>query len=492
MIVVVDVGTSSIRVSLIDKHARTLYYSQNRYSVSYFDSGAAQTDMAVFDTALWNTLKDTALYVKEKIPKNAASINAFSVTAQRSSVIPVDKNGKALYQALMWQDTKSSYVCDMLKPQDERIYALSGMHLSPVFSAPKIRWLKDNKSEIYNSAYKIIGFCEYTLFQLAGVFAVDSSVASRSTLFDVTERKWSDELIELFGIEKEKLCSVVPPGSCIGCALPRLCELYGLSEAPPVITAGGDQQCAAVGSGCIENGDIMINIGTGAFVLALVDKPVFCAKKGTSCNVSALKDKWVIEGAVLSAGKTLDWVNDCFFACANENRAYENFTAACLKAPAGSNGIRFSVHLSGKGCPDWKTSAKGAIAGLTLQNTKNDIARAVLEGIAVAIAECFFCVQAATQNQSRFVRVSGGLAKDPLFIRILAAACKKELIYTQQTEATVFGAWIIAVVALGLYTTAKDAFDVLSKNIHSTVYKSTEQECRLYENIASELKKLST
>ena len=100
-------------------------------------------------------------------------------------------------------------------------------------------------------------------------------------------------------------------------------------------------------------------------------------------------------------------------------------------------------------------------------------------------------MQVAAQNQSRFVRVSGGLAKDPLFIRILAAACKKELIYTQQTEATVFGAWIIAVVALGLYTTAKDAFDVLSKNIHSTVYKSTEQECRLYENIASELKKLS-
>ena len=484
MIVVIDVGTSGLRVSIIDKYGCRIHCSQESYSLSYPMKEAVEMDMRFFTAALWNALKNTAQYVKD----HNTAITAFSVTAQRSSVIPVDKDGEALCPALMWQDTRASCVCNSFKSQEERIYALSGMRLSPVSSAPKMRWLKENKTGIYNKAYKLISFCEYTLFQLTGVFAVDTSIASRSSLFDITRLCWNDELLDLFGIEKEKLCPIIPVGSSVGYASRRLCTMYGLSESVPVISAGGDQQCAALGLGCIEKGDIIINMGTGAFVLALTDKPMFSLKNGTSCNVSALKDKWITEGAVLSAGKTLDWVNRQFFKCTNETHPYENFTAACLSAPPGSNGMRFSIHFSGKGSPEWNPSVQGALYGLNFQNTKNDIARAVLEGIAAGITECIFCVEQTTGVHPHTVHISGGLAKDALFACILAAMCRKELIYTHQTEATSFGAWISAAIALGLYPSAKDAFGALSKNMQTTVYKSTAEESCLYEKIASELK----
>ncbi|QTQ11228.1 hypothetical protein HRI96_02870 [Treponema parvum] len=484
MIVVVDVGTSSLRVSLLDSQGLIIHCSQSKYSLSYPEPDAVEMDMKVFTGALWAALKDSALCAEA----NALKVEAFAVTAQRSSVIPVDEVGEALGNALMWQDTRSFPICDALKQKKKEIYSITGMSLSTVFSSPKMQWLKENKREIYDCSYKLIGFCEYTVHQLCGAFATDTSIASRTSLFDVAALKWSDSLIDIFGIAKEKLCPIIPVGSVAGFASKRLCELFKLDSDVPVISSGGDQQCAALGQGCTRPGDIMINTGSGAYVLGLVDRPVYSFENGISCNVSALNGKWNVEGSVLSAGKTLDWVNELFFASEDEKNRYENFTRACLASPPGANGMRFSVHFAGRGTPVWDASERGAVFGLSFKNTKNDIARAVMEGIAVAVGECLEYTEKTMESCTKSVRISGGLAKDALFIRMLSAVSKKKLLYSNQSESTTLGAWINASLALGKYKTAEDAFAELNERLETSAFESSIEECELYGKIASELR----
>ncbi|WP_428770571.1 FGGY-family carbohydrate kinase [Treponema sp. HNW] len=483
MIVVVDAGTSSLRVSLADSCGTIVYYSQKKYSLSYSASGSAEMDMHVFTEFLWSALEEAARYVKD----NAVRIEGFAVTAQRSSVIAVDKCGNPLSCAVMWQDTRACTICTELKEEEAHIYSITGMRLSPVFSAPKMRWFKENKPDIYRKAYKLIGFCEYTLFQLCGTFATDTSIASRTSLFNIAESDWADELIALFGIEKEKLCPLIPVGSVAGKTTERISALYGITEPLPVISAGGDQQCAALGLGCISAGDVMINTGTGAFVLGLVDKPVYAFENGVSCNVSAINGLWVAEGSVLSAGKTLDWVNDRFFASSDEKCKYENFTQACSLSPPGANGLRFSVHFAGKGTPFWRPEARGALYGLNFNAGKNDIARAALEGIAAAVGECFACVEKSMEIVCPVVRISGGLAKDALFMHIQAAVLGRRIMYTQKSEATTCGAWISAACALGLYSDHRQAFDALSTQAEISCFESTLEEQAMYRQLVLEL-----
>ncbi|QTQ16839.1 FGGY-family carbohydrate kinase [Treponema parvum] len=183
-----------------------------------------------------------------------------------------------------------------------------------------------------------------------------------------------------------------------------------------------------------------------------------------------------------------DSVNELFFASEDEKNRYENFTRACLASPPGANGMRFSVHFAGRGTPVWDASERGAVFGLSFKNTKNDIARAVMEGIAVAVGECLEYTEKTMESCAKAVRISGGLAKDALFIRMLSAVSKKKLLYSNQSESTTLGAWINASLALGKYKTAEDAFGVLNERLETSAFESSIEECELYGKIASELR----
>jgi sugar (pentulose or hexulose) kinase len=484
MIVVIDIGTSSLRTLLMDGNGKILDVQKRGYSLCYPSSNAVEMDMALLDTALFEALKASFSLVKAW----GKQATALSVTAQRSSVIPVDEHGRALAPALMWQDTRSSGICEEVLAYSKEIYSISGMKPSPVFSAPKMAYLKRRFPGVYESSYKLIGFCEYVLQMLTGLFVTDTSIASRTCLFDITKKEWSPFLLDLFSIDCNKLCSLVDVGTVIGKTTDHFGSLMGISYSIPVVSAGGDQQCAALGLGCIENESAMINLGTGAYVIALTDKPLLDIGMRVNCNVSAIAGKWIVEGAVLSAGKTLDWVNDNFFKHPQETHPYEVFTRKSRNVPIGSNGLRFSVQFAGKGTPIWNPDMKGSIGNLSFQNTKDDLARGVLEGIACAVDECVSCISELLGGVQEPVKVSGGLSKDGFFNQILTDMVKKELSSFATCEATAFGAWMSAAVALGQQNSYKEAFATITKGIAEERYQPMENNSLLYEKIKEEIR----
>lgn len=483
MIIVLDIGTSNVRAVLVNAEGKLVLVQTKGYALSYPSTYAVEMEMAVFECALWEVLGSVTTYAK----LHAIEIEAISVTSQRSSIIAVDAEGKALGPALMWQDTRSQYICDRQAFRVEKIYSLTGMRPSPVFSAPKIQLLNEKQPELYAKSHKLIGFCEYTLHLLTQVFATDYSIASRTCLFDITNLTWSEYLLELFCIDDEKLCPLVEVGSIVGSTTDMVTKRLKLDHAIPVISAGGDQQCAALGLGCLHPGEYMLNEGTGMYAIGISDKPIFDENMSTNCNLSATAGKYILEGAVLSAGKTMDWLNNLLFASPEEISPYQYFTAASRKSEPGSHGLRFSVQLAGKGTPIWNPFSRGALLNLSLVHTKEDIARALFEGLAVSAKECLDRVAAVNGMPINVVKISGGLTNDSLFNQIQTDFFQKPVERYLLGQATTLGAWISASNTLKSAHSQESCFQTLDANLQKEIYHPSQTNKALYQQIEQEI-----
>jgi sugar (pentulose or hexulose) kinase len=485
LILVLDVGTSSLRATLFDETGMIHGKVQETYAVQAKGTDTVEMDMSLFRSVLLSVLGRTG----KLLGKLAGRICCIAVTAQRSSVIPVDENGKALATAMMWQDTRSLPICTAVAEQAEELYQICGMRPLPMYSAPKIAYLKRTNPRLYARAYKCIGFSEYVLYALSGVFATDVSIASRTCLFNICTLQWSSTALSVFDLDVEKLCPIVPVGSIIGTITVEVKNLLGVRYDVPVLSAGGDQQCACLGYGCTESLDMMVNCGTGSYAIALSDTPVFDASMRTCCNVASVPGKWIVESSTLSSGKTLNWLNDNFFATSEENHPFENFTVASRRAPRGCNGLRFAPTLAGKGTPLWDFSARGSITNINFCTTKDDFARSVLEGIGMEIADCLDVLEELMVVDLSAVQVSGGLCSDVFFVQMLADMFGKQVIRKKGMEATSLGAWIVACVSSGFFHDHAQAYKQASSHWQEEIFKPEPTGILQYEEIRRNLLK---
>lgn len=484
MILVVDVGTSSLRVIVFDRMGKMVFKEQREYELCMEEDGTVEMDLKILDEHLNDVLTAAGRWAQDENKE----ISGISVTSQRSSVIPVDKNGRALSKAMMWQDTRAAGICEDLDAERPYIYRICGMRPSPVFSAPKMKFLKQNKPEIYEKAYKLVGFQEYVICALSGAFATDLSLASRTCLFDIETLRWSDELLELFGIEREKLCRLIQPGSRAGDTREGVTGLLGLKSPVPVISAGGDQQCAALGMGCIGAGDMIVNSGTGSFVIAVSDRPVSDPEMRVNCNLSAIPGKWIAEGAVLSAGQAVNWMNRQFFAAEHEQEPFEAFTRACVDSPPGARGLLIAPLLAGKGTPLWNPKARGIIFGLGVEHGKADFAKALLEGIAAELRECIDIITGLTGMPYDTVRIAGGMNRNPLYNQIQADMYRRTVVKPADNEATGLGGFLSAAVCLGWYQTFEEAYEAAVAGQVGTRYEPRKETAAVYDDVYKKIK----
>lgn len=478
MIVVLDIGSSSVRGMAVNDEGIIEKKIQRTYSLQVIDSKTVLLSPEI----VMNHIYDILGLLGEWLVSGERRVEGITVTSQRSSVIPVTAQGEALSAAISWQDARAQDICNHLRGQWEEIYKTTGVRLSPVFSSPKMLYLKENFRALYDSAYKLIGFQEYVLFHLTHRFATDTSVATRTALFDICKKEWSKTMLELFGISRSKLCEVVPVGSIVGDAIGEIADLLGSQTKIPVIGAGGDQQCAALGLGCTERGDLAVNSGTGAFATMLSDKPVFHPHMSANCNVSAIPDKWIVEGAVLSAGRSVDWFIKEIWGGEKECGLKE-MESVCLRTPPGANGVIVSPSFAGKGTPKWNAQIRAGIFNLGFANTKGDIARALLEGIASDLCQCADIVAHTTGEHPGAIYAAGGLMQNPVYCQILCDMSGKEIHQSDVCEATGIGAWISAQVALGKYGTYKEVFHKYNKTVQTKVWKPNAEVHELYQEI---------
>jgi xylulokinase/glycerol kinase len=478
-IITIDVGTMSLQASVYNEAGEELFASSYSYSAIYLPEGHVEQEPSDWEKALKHTLGEVGNFVSE----NEVDIQAFSVTSQRASVIPVDEEGRPLHNTVTWQDKRSADIVEDLLEEIsmEEIYQKTGLRANPYFSLPKMIWFKRENPLIYNRTHKLLGVQDYVIYLLTGEYKTDASQAARTMLMDIKTFDWDEDMLEISGIEEEKLCELLPPGSVAGNITDNFSELAGVSKDTPVIMAGGDQQNAALSLNVISQGRAEANTGTGSFIIAHTDEPVFDENQRVLCSASAIPGKWIIEASMFNSGSIYRWFRDEFY---DGEVDYNQMNEEAAESPVGAKGVVLIPHFEGSAAPYWNSFAKGLFFNLSLGTKRSDMLRAILEGIALEITSNLALIENIAGNLD-MVSVAGGLTRSDLFNQIQADAANKEVVRYKNSEASSLGALMSALVTLEYYDSYEEAFEKIVGTEELLSYQPDRDNHLRYNQVAA-------
>lgn len=492
-ILVFDVGTTNFKTFLFDGEGEALFSLATSASPSYGSEGMVYRDAASWRDALVDGAKQASAFAAEQ----SLSIAGVSITASRSTVIPIDSNGDAIAPAMMWQETASRAIVNELNSGDVvyMIYNKTGSRPNTVFSAPKMTWLARHKPDVYAKAHKLVGIQDYLIRFMTGDLVTDHTFGSRTLLMNIRTLEWDDEMLSVFGVAKDKLCRLIEPGSVAGRLGRQAAGLMNLAEGLPVVTAGGDQQNAMLGAGAVQPGEAMINLGTGSFLVAEVSKPIDDPEMRVMSNASAVPGKWILDAGMLATGSVHRWFVENFYKdIADPDRRYAVAEAEAAETPPGAERLFLLPHFSGCGAPFWNNRARGVFYGFTLGHDRRHMSRAVLEGIAGEIAPNLEVADSLIGG-IHTCYLAGGLSKSGFFNQLLANVCQRRFTLARTRETTARGAWAQAMVALELAYDHADALsrgtkaareDILPEKKLATLYNAfIGDRIRLYQGLAA-------
>jgi len=458
-----DLGTTGCRTFIFDITGSILSSDYQEWESFYPVPSYVEQDANLW----WESIKKTIEAAIKKSGIDKSEIVSLSVTNQRETIVPVDKEGTPLHNALVWQDRRTTEQVDFIKDKIgiDKIYSTTGLTIDPYFSATKILWFKDEKPNIYRKTHKFLLVSDFIIYKLTGKYVSDFSNLSRTMLFDINKLKYSEDIASELEIDLDKMPESLESGVDIG---EITTEETLFDKKTLVITGAGDQQAAALGVGVVSPGRIKLTTGTGSFILAYLEKPNFDPQKRVLCSCHAIPGAWVQEASIFTSGAFLRWFRDqlggeeCVKAEEQNQDPYEILTEEAEKSPIGANGLLAIPHLVGAGAPYWNPYARGIIYGLSLGHKRRDIVRAILEGVAFEVKKNIE-VFGELGIETKELRLTGGGSRsdfwNQIYSDVLGLTCVRNLI----EEATSLGAAILAATGAGLFSDIAKAAENVCK-----------------------------
>lgn len=466
-LLVIDAGTTGLRTIIYNLEGLEISKAYQEYS-SIFPS-----PVMVEQNALdwWEAVKKTSKTALKSSDIKAEQVIAISVTNQRETIVPVSDNGDPLHNAIVWQDRRTLPECDLIREKMgiEKINEITGLTIDPYFSASKILWLKNHRPDVFKRTHKFLLVHDYLEMKLCGEFITDWSNASRTMLFDIAKTEWSKDICNELEIPIELLPDPVPSGKQVGIISKEAQGELSLPANIPIISGGGDQQCAAVGVGVVETGRVKITTGTGSFILAHLDDLIRDKKRRVVTSCHAVPGKYVLEASMFTTGSVLRYYRDTFGE-AEKNAAkskgldpYEILISEAEEAPVGAGGVLVVPHFMGVGAPYWNSLSRGIIIGLTLGHDKKYVIRAIMEGISLEIRKNLEVFKELMKTPIQEVRITGGATRSDFWNQIQADVYGISVLKSQTEETTALGAAILASLGVGAYKNIHEASEKMTK-----------------------------
>jgi xylulokinase len=391
-------------------------------------------------------------------------IKGLGLAGQMHGMVMLDAQGQVLRPCIMWNDQRTTAQCEWIMNAvgRERFLELTLNPALPGFTAPKIVWTRENEPEVYARAAKVLLPKDYIRYRLTGVYATEVSDASGTVLLDVSQRRWSQEVLETLGIPAAWMPECHESITVSGRISAEAAALTGLPAGLAVVGGGGDQAASAVGTGIVEPGLVSVTMGTSGVVFAYTEEPSRDPEGRLHTFCHAVPNKWHVMGVTLSAGGSFRWLRDTLglaeksVAELSGMDAYDILTREAATAPAGCEGLIFLPYLTGERTPYPDANARGTFFGLTVRHNKSHMVRSVMEGVAYSLRDCIelFRDLAIPITQVRGV---GGGARSPLWRQILADVFGTELVTINVVDSTAFGAGLLAGVGTGVYASVPEA-----------------------------------
>lgn len=448
-ILALDQGTTSSRAIIFNHSGDIVAVSQRSFEQIFPKPGWVEHDAS----EIWYSQSSVAAEVIAKSNLTGLDVAAIGITNQRETTIVWDKEtGIPVYNAIVWQDRRTSKYCDELKAKgwEDTIHTKTGLVIDAYFSGTKLKWILDNVDGVRERAEKgklCFGTVDsWLVWKLTRgkMHITDVSNASRTMLFNINTMEWDKELIELMNIPENMFPEVRQSSEVYGDAATTL-----FSTKIPIAGIAGDQQAALFGQMCVEEGMAKNTYGTGCFMLMNIGKKPVLSKNNLITTVAWKingETTYALEGSVFVGGAVVQWLRDGLKIIKTSS---ESETLATSVNDNG--GVYFVPALTGLGAPYWDQYARGAIFGITRGTTSAHIARAALEGISFQVYELLLAMESDAGKKSTELRVDGGAVANNHLMQFQADIFGSNVVRPKTMETTAIGAAYLAGLAVGFW-----------------------------------------
>jgi glycerol kinase len=478
-VIAIDQGTTSSRTIVFNKNGDIVASSQREINMIYEkENYVEQSAYDIWSTVL-STLADSLLHA-EILPEEISSIG---ITNQRETTILWDKRtGRPIYRAIVWQSKQSNYICDELKEKglNDLFRSKTGLLIDPYFSGTKIKWVLDNVDgarKLMDEGNLMFGTVDtWLLYKLTGnkVHKTDYTNASRTLLYNIYEKKWDEELLDILGINPNILPEVCDSNSIFGTTARH--TFFGAEV--PIAGVLGDQQAALFGQLCLDEGSIKNTYGTGCFMLMNTGTTPVKSEKGLLTTIAYGIDgvvTYALEGSVFVAGSAVQWLRDSleFFEESKESEQQ-------AMSVDSSFGVVVVPAFAGLGTPYWDAEAKGAIFGLTRGTKKEHITRATLESLAYQTKDIIDVMEKESGIKAPFLKVDGGASLNNFLMQFQSDILNIDIIRPKINESTALGAAYMSGLGSGFFGSIEEIQELTQKDKSFSGCMSDEKREELY------------
>jgi len=446
-----DVGTGGTRAVVVDGAGKLIAGSSSEHAAfRSAHAGWAEQDPEDW----WRAAQEAIRGALDAAPEPHEPIAGIGLTGQMHGAVLLDEAGAVLRPSLIWCDTRTQPQCDWLteKIGYAKLIELTCNPALPNFTLTKLLWVKEHEPEIFAKTRHIMCPKDYVRYRLTGEFAIDVQEASGTLLLDVTHRRWSSEVAEAAGIPESWLPKLYESPEVCARISEAAAGLTGLSAGTPVVAGAGDQGAGAVGMGILQPGSVSATIGTSGVVFAATANPTKDAKGRLHTFCHAVPGLWHVMGVTQSAGLSLRWLKETFFAHQN----YDELSAGAATIPAGSEGLEWAPYLMGERTPHLDPEVRAAFAGIGATHTAAHFVRAVLEGVAYSLEDTF-TLFAELGIPVNAIRLGGGGARGALWRQIQAGVYGQTVEVLTAEEGGAFGAALLAGVGAEHWSSLDEA-----------------------------------
>jgi xylulokinase len=447
----IDVGTGGTRAVIVDAAGRVISSAASEHA-PFTTEHPGWAEQQPEDW--WRAAQQAIRGALDLAPEPQQPIAAIGLTGQMHGAVMLDESGAVLRPSLIWCDTRTQPECDWLteKIGYQRLIELTCNPALPNFTVTKLLWVRKHQPEIFSKIRHILCPKDYVRYRLTGEFAMDVQEASGTLLLDVTNRRWSREVAEAAGIDESWLPKLYESPEVCARISETASGLTGLSAGTPVVAGAGDQGAGAVGMGILQPGSVSATIGTSGVVFAATAAPTKDPHGRLHTFCHAVPGLWHVMGVTQSAGLSLRWLKETFFA----GQDYDQLTAAAVTIPAGSDGLEWAPYLLGERTPHLDPQVRAAFAGISTTHTAAHFVRAVLEGVAYSLNDTFTLFAELGIPVSR-IRLGGGGARGPLWRSIQAGIYGHAVEVLTAEEGGAFGCALMAGVGAGHWSNLDEA-----------------------------------
>jgi xylulokinase len=428
-----DVGTTGVKALALSPAGEVLARAEETYELSSPHPGWAEQDP-----------EDWCRAAERALARLGGEATAIGLSGQMHGLVVLDDRDRVLRPAILWNDQRTEAECAEIEERVglPRLIQLTGNRALTGFTAPKLLWLRRHEPDTYGRIAHVLLPKDYVRLRLTGEHAIDVADASGTLLFDVAQRRWSEEMVEALELDPAWL--------------PRALESPEISGTTaggiPVAAGAGDQAAAALGVGVDRPGPVSVVLGTSGVVFAALPGFAADAQARVHAFCHAVPGAWHAMGVMLSAAGSLRWFRDAF----GGRHDYGELLAAAEQWPPGADGLTFLPYLTGERTPHADPHARGAFAGLTVRHDLGALARAVLEGVAYGLRDSLELLRELGVSPDAG-HASGGGARSGLWLRILASVLGLPIRRTATDEGSAYGAALLGGVAAGVFGDVHEA-----------------------------------